>query len=99
MIYLKIIALAFLLTACNPIIGFSSFVHSLSTGNAIGIVTGGAGIVVEQKTGKSPIEHLADDIMPRPKPKPKSRKYYKDLYTRHVEWSFENLSTVMNQYD
>tara|TARA_R110001592_G_scaffold209531_5_gene460712 strand:+ start:1403 stop:1696 length:294 start_codon:yes stop_codon:yes gene_type:complete len=97
MIYLKMLALATFLTtmvACNPLIGVSSFVHSLSTGNALGIVTGGAGIVVEQRTGKSPMEHLTGDLMPKPKPKPKPVP--KD---NKLEWSFERLSTVMNQYD
>ena len=92
MIYLKMLALAIVLSACNPLIGVSSFVHSLSTGNALGIVTGGAGIVVEQKTGKSPMEHLADDLIPKPKPKPIPKD-------NKLEWSFEKLSTVMNQYD
>jgi len=93
MIYLKIIALAFLLTACNPIFGVGSFVHSVVTGNTVGIVTGGAGMAVKRQTGKTPLEHVMDKTKEKPKPK----EYYKDLYTKHVEWSFENLSIVMNQ--
>lgn len=93
MIYVKMLALAILLSACNPIFGVTSFMHSLATGNTVGIVTGGAGIVVEKQTGKTPLEHVMEEAKEKPKPK----EYYKDLHTKHVEWSFENLSTVMNQ--
>jgi len=46
------------LSSCNPIFGVSSFVHSVATGNTVGIVTGGAGIAVEEQTGKSITEHI-----------------------------------------
>ena len=93
MIYLKMLALATFLTtmvACNPLIGVSSFVHSLATGNTLGIVTGGAGLAIEKKTGKTPLEHIMKETKEKPKPVPKDSK---------LEWSFERLSTVMNQYD
>ena len=40
-------------SGCNPLIGAGSFVHSVLTGNTVGIVTGGAGIAVEESTGKT----------------------------------------------
>jgi len=56
-----------LLSGCNPIIGVSSFVHSVLTGNTVGIATGGAGIAVEQTTGKSVTDHVLDGILPKEK--------------------------------
>ena len=50
------------LSGCNPLIGASSFLHSVVTGNTVGIVTGGAGVAVEQTTGKTVGEHVLDTI-------------------------------------
>lgn len=62
-----------LLAGCNPVIGVSSFVHSVVTGNTVGIVSGSAGIAVEQTTGKSVTEHVLDGIIPKEKiQKPKT---------------------------
>ncbi len=36
--------------------------HSVVTGNTVGIVTGGAGVAVEQTTGKTVGEHVLDTI-------------------------------------
>ena len=88
MIYLKMLALAVVLSACNPMFGVTSFIHSLATGNTVGIVTGGAGLAIEKKTGKTPLEHIMEKTKEKPKPIPKDDK---------LEWSFEKLSTVMNQ--
>mgnify|MGYP003650510707 FL=1 len=55
------------LNGCNPIFGVSSFVHSIITGNTVGIVTGGAGIAVEEQTGKSITEHLLRGNKPKEK--------------------------------
>jgi len=88
MIYLKMLALAVVLSACNPMFGVTSFIHSLATGNTVGIVTGGAGLAIEKKTGKTPLEHIMEETKEKPKPIPKDDK---------LEWSFEKLSTVMNQ--
>jgi len=49
---IRLLPLIFLVGACNPLIGAGSFVHSVITGNTVGIVTGGAGIAVEKSTGK-----------------------------------------------
>ena len=57
----KLICLiAVTLSGCNPIFGVSSFVHSVVTGNTVGIVTGGAGIAVKEDTGKSILEHFTE---------------------------------------
>ena len=44
---LRLILLLFLLNACNPIVGATSFMHSLVTGNTVGTISGGAGIAIE----------------------------------------------------
>ena len=57
----KLICLtAVTLSGCNPIFGVTSFVHSVVTGNTVGIVTGGAGIAVKEDTGKSILEHFTE---------------------------------------
>ena len=55
---IRLLPLIFLVGSCNPLIGAGSFVHSVLTGNTVGIVTGGAGIAVEESTGKSITEHI-----------------------------------------
>ena len=77
------------LSACSPMFGVGSFVHSVITGNTVGIVTGGAGVAVENTTGKSVTDHVLDGLNPPPeKTKPKDQG---------VSWSYENLSNVMNE--
>lgn len=74
---MRFIILLFLLTACNPLVGVSSFVHSVATGNTVGIVTGGAGLAVEETTGKSVTEHALGVVLPKPKmslPKPRPKQ-------------------------
>ena len=75
--------------ACNPI-GTGSFLHSLSTGNSIGIASGFGSIAVEENTGKSVMEHVVDEfntpVAPAPAEKP------------HIQWSYELLSNAMNQH-
>ena len=66
------------LSSCNPIFGLGSFVHSVATGNTVGIVTGGAGIAVEEQTGKSITEHILT---------PKKKKE-KPATGKHIEWIF-----------
>ena len=73
---MRFILLLFLLTACNPLVGVSSFVHSVVTGNTVGVATGAAGLAVEETTGKSVTEHAIDIVLPKtkmslPKPRPK----------------------------
>ena len=76
-----LIVFALLLNACNPIIGASSLLHSIATGNTVGVVTGGAGVAVEQSTGKTISEHVLDDLkvkkqehkMSEPTPRPLTR--------------------------
>jgi len=66
------------LSGCNPILGVGSFVHSVATGNTVGIVTGGAGIAVEKQTGKSITEHILT---------PKKKKE-KPLRGNRIEWIY-----------
>ena len=66
------------LSSCNPIFGLGSFVHSVATGNTVGIVTGGAGIAVEEQTGKSITEHILT---------PKKKKE-KSLTGKRIEWIY-----------
>ena len=54
------------LSGCNPIFGLGSFVHSVATGNTVGIVTGGAGIAVKEDTGKSIFEHFTEPQKKKP---------------------------------
>jgi hypothetical protein len=54
------------LSSCNPIFGVTSFVHSVVTGNTVGIVTGGAGIAVKEDTGKSIFEHFTEPQKKKP---------------------------------
>ena len=54
------------LSGCNPIFGVTSFVHSVVTGNTVGIVTGGAGIAVKEDTGKSILEHFTEPQNKKP---------------------------------
>lgn len=75
---LRLILLLFLLSSCNPIVGATSFMHSLVTGNTVGTITGGAGIAIESHTGKSVTEHVWESIKPPP-------KYDKEK----KEWIFE----------
>ena len=63
----KLICLtAVTLSGCNPIFGVTSFVHSVVTGNTVGIVTGGAGIAVKEDTGKSILEHFTEPQKKKP---------------------------------
>ena len=64
------------LSSCNPIFGVGSFVHSVVTGNTVGIVTGGAGIAVKEDTGKSIFEHFIE---------PQNKKPAAD---KRIEWIF-----------
>ena len=66
------------LSSCNPIFGLGSFVHSVATGNTVGIVTGGAGIAVEEQTGKSITEHILT---------PKKKKE-KPVMGNRIEWIY-----------
>ncbi len=66
------------LSSCNPMLGVGSFVHSLATGNTVGIVTGGAGIAVEHNTGKSITEHI---LTPR-------KKKEKPVMGKKIEWVY-----------
>ena len=65
-----------LLGGCSPLFGVGSFMHSLVTGNTAGMVSGGAGIVVKENTGKSIFEHFVN-------PDKKSKN------ARHIEWIYE----------
>lgn len=76
--------------ACSPIFGVGSFVHSVISGNTVGIITGGAGVAVEETTGKSVTEHVIDGINP-PAKKIKQEK------SQGVTWSYENFSKVLNE--
>jgi|TARA_R110000803_G_scaffold191278_1_gene253922 hypothetical protein len=67
-----------LLSSCNPLFGVGSFVHSVITGNTVGIVTGGAGIAVEESTGKSITEHI---LTPR-------KKKEKPVMGKKIEWVY-----------
>ena len=64
---LRLLFLLLILSGCNPIIGATSFMHSLVTGNTVGTITGGAGIAIENATGKSVTEHVWESIKPSPK--------------------------------
>ena len=66
------------LRSCNPIFGLGSFVHSVATGNTVGIVTGGAGIAVEEQTGKSITEHILTT----------KKKKEKSLTGKRIEWIY-----------
>jgi len=68
-----------ILGGCNPILGLGSFVHSVATGNTVGIVTGGAGIAVEEQTGKSITEHI---LFPE-------KKKEKPAVSKRIEWIHE----------
>ncbi|MDB4378403.1 hypothetical protein N9Z41_01400 [bacterium] len=78
-------------SACSPL-GAGSFLHSLWSGKVAGIVTGGAGLAVEDQTGKSPLEHVMDEL--NPSTPPTIKKVAKN--SQGVTWSYENLSKVMN---
>ena len=64
---LRLLTLFLLISGCNPIVGATSFMHSLATGNTVGTITGGAGIAIETTTGKSVTEHVWESIKPSPK--------------------------------
>ena len=51
-----------MLGGCNPLFGVGSLVHSLVTGNTAGSISGGAGLAVEETTGKTVTEHIIDKI-------------------------------------
>ena len=71
------------LSSCNPLLSMTSFMHSVATGNTVGTVTGGFGIVIEKQTGKGISKHLMDSIKQKPKrekPKPGKR----------IEWVFQD---------
>tara|TARA_B100000989_G_scaffold125635_1_gene93162 strand:- start:4172 stop:4375 length:204 start_codon:yes stop_codon:yes gene_type:complete len=51
-----------MLGGCSPLFGVGSLVHSLVTGNTAGIISGGAGLAVEETTGKTVTEHIIDKI-------------------------------------
>jgi len=76
---IRFLPLIFLVGACNPLVGVSSFVHSMATGNTVGMVTGGAGVAVEHTTGKSISEHVIDELKTKEK-EPKMGK--------RIEWIF-----------
>ena len=67
-------------SGCNPLIGAGSFVHSVLTGNTVGIVTGGAGIAVEEHTGKSITEHILT---------PKKKKEQDPAMGKRIEWIYK----------
>ena len=64
---LRLLILFLIVSGCNPIIGATSFIHSLVTGNTVGTITGGAGIAIENTTGKSVTELVWESIKPTPK--------------------------------
>ncbi len=83
-----VILLILLLSGCN-VLGTGSLFHSMFTGNTVGIATGGAGLAIEENTGKSPLEHILNEINPPPKKKPKPKE--------GVSWSYKNFSKVLNE--
>jgi hypothetical protein len=89
---LVIVLLMAFVSACSPL-GTGSFLHSLWSGKVAGIITGGAGIAIEDQTGKSPLEHVMDEF--NPPPPPPVKKVAKK--SQGVTWSYENLSKVMNE--
>jgi len=66
------------LSSCNPIFGVGSFIHSVATGNTVGIVTGGAGIAVKEDTGKSILEHFTES----------QKKKEEPVIGKSIEWIF-----------
>jgi len=68
-----------LLGGCSPLFGVGSFMHSLVTGNTAGMVSGGAGIIVKENTGKSILEHFANP----------DKKLKKSDMGRRIEWVYE----------
>ena len=66
------------LSSCNPIFGVGSFVHSVVTGNTVGILTGGAGIAVKEDTGKSIFEHFTEPQKEKQEP----------VIGKRIEWIF-----------
>ena len=66
------------LSSCNPIFGVGSFIHSVATGNTVGIVTGGAGIAVKEDTGKSIFEHFTASQKEKEEP----------VIGKSIEWVF-----------
>jgi hypothetical protein len=68
-----------LITGCNPLVGVGSLIHSLATGNTVGIVTGGAGVAVEHTTGKSISEHVIDELKTKEK---------EPVMGKRIEWIF-----------
>lgn len=68
-----------LLGGCSPLFGVGSFMHSLVTGNTAGMVSGGAGIVVKENTGKSIFEHFVNP----------DKKLKKSDMGRRIEWVYE----------
>ena len=73
---MRYLILLLFIPACNPIVGATSFMHSLMTGNTVGTITGGAGIAIQGETGKSVTEHVLDMVKPKPRPP-------------ELEWIFE----------
>lgn len=73
---MRYLILLLFISACNPIVGATSFMHSLMTGNTVGTITGGAGIAIQGETGKSVTEHVMDMVKPKPRPP-------------ELEWIFE----------
>jgi len=76
---IRLLPLIFLVGSCNPLIGAGSFVHSVITGNTVGIVTGGAGIAVEKSTGKSITEHILEP----------QKKKEKPVMGKRIEWVYD----------
>tara|TARA_B100001057_G_C22403325_1_gene776785 strand:- start:328 stop:567 length:240 start_codon:yes stop_codon:yes gene_type:complete len=64
-----------ILGGCSPLFGVGSFMHSLVTGNTAGMVSGGAGIVVKENTGKSIFEHFTEPKKP--------------VMGKRIEWIYE----------
>jgi len=78
---IKLLPIILLLGACNPLLGAGSFIHSILTGNTVGIVTGAGGMAVEKTTGKSVAEHILDEVNSKKKPEPIRRL--------DMEWIFQ----------
>ena len=75
----RLLLLFLFLSGCNPIIGATSFMHSFMTGNTVGTITGGAGIVIEGQTGKSVTEHVWETIKPTPKYDKEKKEWIYDV--------------------
>tara|TARA_Y100000114_G_scaffold89561_1_gene83118 strand:+ start:1109 stop:1366 length:258 start_codon:yes stop_codon:yes gene_type:complete len=84
---MKLVILLFLLLGGCNVLGAGSLMHSVFTGNTVGIVSGGAGIAIEENTGKSPLEHVIAEITPKKiKTEPDG-----------IIWSYEHFSNVLNE--